>query len=139
MARRAWRITCTDPSCQENARPVDQVDLLENYRDGRGWFRCSCGRHGYIEKSYRLQEGGEWHPFLMGAIRLGEADDPYQPYAFLVAKSPNEIPDKLLFRYYKDLRSDNGRLKPGGGPGGSPVVDIYRVRDLIGQLTKLGL
>src|SRR5665213_1665048 len=104
-----WAITCTRARCVANTRATDIVDLIKNYRDAEGWFLCNCGRRGYIEKSFALQEAGEvWAPFLKGIIPLGEAGDTYQPFVFLVADTPRGRARSLWFSYYKDLRSSGG-------------------------------
>jgi hypothetical protein len=118
-----WNIKCTDSSCGQQTWAENIVDLIENHRDSRGWFLCSCGKHGYIEKSFELQEPGEvWEPCLRGLIPLGESGDTYQPFVFLVSYEPSGEVTDIWFSYYKDLRSAGGRLKLGYGPGGPPVL-----------------
>jgi hypothetical protein len=133
-----WRITCTNPSCGERTRATNIVDLIQNHRDPQGWLLCECGRHGYVEKSYQLQEACEpWVPLLKGVIPLGDADDTYQPFVFLVAHAPGGPADHLWFSYYKDLRP-GGMLKYGNGPGGSPILAVGTVAELIPRLVSLG-
>lgn len=131
-------ITCMDSMCGERTRPADTVDLIKYYRDQDGWFRCCCGRRGYIKKSFTTQEGPVWAPFLKGAIELGDADDTYQPFVFLVGDQPDEHADQVWFSYYKDMRPWGGRLKLGHGPGGPPVLATRTVGDLLEQLVRLG-
>jgi len=135
----AWYISCTDPECDEETWAAQIVDLIDNHRDESGWFLHGCGKPGYIEKSFSLQEGGNpWNPFLKGAIPLGDDGEVYQPFVFLVGNSPDGPADSIWFSYYKDLRSSGGRLKLGYGPGGPPVLTIESVRGLMGELTDLG-
>jgi len=63
------------------------VDLIDNHTNSQGWFVCGhCGASGLIEKSFDLQEPGDtWEPYLRGAIRLGDPDDTYQPFVFMVS------------------------------------------------------
>jgi hypothetical protein len=72
------------------------VDLMERYRDKEGWFRCRCGQRGYIKKSFTTQEGPVWAPLLKGAIELGDKDDTYQPFVFLVGDQPDERRPSLV-------------------------------------------
>ncbi len=131
-------IKCMDPECREKTRAADTVDLIKNHRDKQGWFRCRCGRRGYIEKSFATQEGRIWAPFLKGAIELGDQDDTYQPFVFLVGDKPDAHADHVWFSYYKDMRPWGGRLKLGHGPGGPPVLATRTIGDLIQELVKIG-
>lgn len=80
----AWHIKCSEPACGTSTWARDIVQLLDQHRDESGWFRCTCGHKGYIEKDFKLQEPGEtWKPFLRGAIRLGADEDTYQPFSSL--------------------------------------------------------
>lgn len=134
----AWHIKCTDRSCKEQNWARHIVDLIANHRDPEGWFLCRCGKNGYVEKSFPLQEAGEvWEPFLRGIIPLGDPGETYQPFVFLVASDPLGPADAVWFSYYKDLRATGGRLKLGYGPGGPPVLGMQRVADLIGKLVDL--
>lgn len=53
-----WLIQCSGKCGKETWVP-NIVDLIGSYCDDEGWFLCPCGRHGYIEKSFSLQEKGE--------------------------------------------------------------------------------
>ncbi len=131
----SWKIKCTDSSCGKQSWADNIVDLIANHRDGEGWLLCACGKHGYIAKSFGLQEPGEvWEPYLRGAILLGKADDTYQPFAFLVSYEPNGEVTDIWFSYYKDLRGSGGRLKLGYGPGGPPVLDKASFLSLLSKL-----
>jgi hypothetical protein len=133
-----WRIRCTDPDCKEKTRAAEIVDLIQNNRDAEGWFRCWCGEPGYVEKSFATQEGGIWAPFLKGAIPLGDPDDTYQPFVFLVGEAADGPANSVWFSYYKDLRPYGGKLKLGYGPGGPPVLAMRTVGDLLRELIKIG-
>jgi hypothetical protein len=117
----AWPIKCADTKCGMDTRAANIVDLVSKHRDPGGWFICaSCGKRGYIEKRFDLQEPGEvWEPFLRGIVLLGSPEDTYQPFVFLVSSAKNGLPDSVWFSYYKDLRKGGGRLKLGYGPRGS--------------------
>lgn len=131
----AWQVKCTDSDCRQETWANNVVDLIENYRDGSGWFLCSCGKHGYIAKKFELQEPGEvWEPYLRGVIPLGESGDTYQPFVFLVSYEPSGDVTDIWFSYYKDLRNSGGRLKLGYGPGGPPVLDKSNFLSLLSQL-----
>jgi hypothetical protein len=92
-----------------------------------------------MEKSFELQEPGQvWAPFLKGVIPLGDTDDSYQPFVFLVGDTPDGPADQVWFSYYKDLRSHGGRLRLGYGPGGPPVLAMRTVVDLLHELVELG-
>jgi hypothetical protein len=110
---------------------------------------------GYIRKTFELQEKGEnWEPILRGVVKLGEVDDTYQPFVFLVSYEPDEEEGKsqtpiewpitsLWFSYYKDLRGhpradgSPGRLKMGFGPGGPPVINVAQLLELLRHVLKL--
>jgi len=134
-----WNIKCTDSTCGKQSWADNIVNLIANHRDGNGWFLCSCGRRGYIEKRFDLQEpGGVWEPFLRGVIPLGAAGDTYQPFVFLVSYEPGGEVTDVWYSYYKDLRSSGGRLKLGYGPGGPPVLDKTMYLNLLSQLVATG-
>lgn len=135
-----YKIKCSDTNCNKETWAANIVDLINEHRDRNGWFICSCGHRGYIEKSFSLQEEGEvWEPFLQGIITLGDEGDTYQPFVFKVSYSPTAKTDSLWFSYYKDLREDGGRLKLGHGPGGPPVLHKDTLKGLIKELIKLGI
>lgn len=134
-----WTIKCTDNKCTKDSWASNIVDLIQNHCDKNGWFLCShCKKKGYIEKRYDLQEPGEtWKPYLRGVIQLGDPDDTYQPFVFLVSYSPTEEPNDIWFSYYKDTRPMGGRLKLGYGPGGPPVLGTDQLILLIKTMVKL--
>lgn len=134
-----WNVKCASGHCGERTRAANIVDLIQHYRDKDGWIVCRCGKRGYIEKSFPLQEPGEtWEPFLLGVIPLGIPDDTYQPFVFLVGKDGKGPVDAIWFSYYKDLRVSGGLLKLGYGPGGPPVLGLVQLIDLLKELTRLG-
>jgi hypothetical protein len=136
-----WNIKCTDSSCRRQTWFSNIVDLIADHRDARGWFLCPCGKPGYSQKSFKLQEGdgNVWEPFLRGVITLGKAGDTYQPFVFLVSYKPSGKVTDIWFSYYKDLRCrPGGRLKLGYGPGGPPVLCKVKFLRLLTQLVATG-
>jgi hypothetical protein len=134
----SWLIKCSESSCGKVTWVANIVDLISAHRETNGWFLCPCGRHGFIEKSFPLQEAGQiWAPFLRGIVPLGKVGETYQPFLFLVSYAPaGEVTD-LWFSYYKDLRPA-GRLKLGYGPGGPPVLGKSDLLDLLRRLVRAG-
>ncbi len=137
----AWNIQCTSGRCELGGWAKNIVDLTQDHRDEEGYFLCECGKPGFIEKSFNLQEAGEkWNPFLKGAIALGDLGDSYQPFVFLVSHKKRGKVDSVWFSYYKDLRKrPGGRLKLGYAPGGPPVLGLKKVRGLVNELISLRL
>jgi len=135
-----WNIKCNKPSCGKTTWANNIVELIKNHTDVYGWFVCGeCGNHGYIEKSFNLQEpGNTWEPFLRGIISLGKADDTYQPFVFLVSDESDREVTGIWFSYYKDLRENGGRLKLGYGPGGPPVLGTNQILSLLERLISIG-
>ncbi|MFH1131206.1 MAG: hypothetical protein V1754_07715 [Pseudomonadota bacterium] len=134
-----WLIKCTDTKCGMQTWAGNIVDLINDHLDSAGWLLCQCGKHGYVEKSFELQESGEtWEPYLRGIIPLGSPKDTYQPFVFLVSYEPSGPVNDIWFSYYKDLRATGGRLKLGYGPGGPPVLGKEDVLRLLRQLRDIG-
>jgi len=130
-----WQVECTNSDCVRKLRANNIVDLIAMPRDSKGQFLCSCGKNGYIKKAFPLQEeGGVWEPYLRGLIPLGKPRDTYQPFIFLVSYGPTGEVTDIWFSYYKDLRSSEGRLKLGYGPGGPPVLSKIKFLHLVSQL-----
>ena len=136
----SWVIKCCADPKHEKSYPDNIHDLIQNetYYNKNRFFQCpDCKKEGYIQKSYKLQERDqkgkqeEWNPLLRGAIKLGEENDSYQPFIFLVSYKPKRKPEDVWFCYYKDTRPSGGRLKLGYGPGGPPVLSIEQVLSLI--------
>ena len=124
-------------SCGHQTGAANIVDLIRSHTDPQGWLVCGqCNRPGaYIQRRSELQEGELWERCIKGAIPV-ETDYPtYTPYVFLTAASPTDEPTGVHFNYYKDTRSDGGRLKHGHGPGGAPVLSLD---ELLQLLRKLG-
>lgn len=134
-----WSIQCCDSNCGKQTWASNIVDLIQNHTDENGWFKCSaCSKSGYIKKSFDLQEPGHtWKPFLKGVIPLGDPNDTYQPFVFLVSYEPNGTASDVWFSYYKDLRDTGGRLKLGYGPGGPPVLGSNQIIALLKKLIAL--
>ena len=135
----AWQVKCSDNDCKKNTWASNIVNLIRERCDEDGWFTCRCGKPGYTEKEFKLQEEGQkWRPFLRGAKILENLSETYFPFVFLVSyKKDNPVTD-VWFCYYKDLRNNNGKLKLGHGPGGPPVLDKRSLLDLLRHLTKIG-
>lgn len=132
-----WLIKCASSECGKKSWAYNIVDLITNHRDDKGWFICSCGKYGYIERSFALQEVGEvWEPFLRGIIPLASPEETYQPFVFLVSYAADSEVTDVWFSYYKDLRSSGGRLKLGYGPGGPPVLGKPAYLQLVTQLVQ---
>ena len=143
----SWVIKCCADPKHEKSYPDNIHDLIQNetYYNKNRFFQClDCKKDGYIQKSYKLQERDqkgkpkEWNPLLRGAIKLGEENDSYQPFIFLVSYEPKETPGDVWFCYYKDTRP-RGNLRLGYGPGGPPVLSIEQVCSLEGILANPGL
>jgi len=136
----SWTIECCDPTCGHQTRTKNIIELLKKHRTVDGWFKCSkCEGQGYIEKRFDLQEPGEtWEPYLKGIVTLGNPEDTYQPFVFLVSYEPNAIPNHAWFSYYKDTRHLGGRLKLGYGPGGPPVLGENQIVELIKTMVQRG-
>jgi hypothetical protein len=133
-----WLIKC-NAKCGAETWAGNIDELIKNHRDAAGWFLCSCGKHGHIEKSFDLQEPGEtWEPYLRAIIPLGEDGDTYQPFVFLVSYDPDGPLDGIWFSYYKDTRATGGRLKLGYGPGGPPVLGKEQVFQMLLQMRAMG-
>jgi hypothetical protein len=133
----SWTIQCQGETCGKVTVAAQIDDLVTKHIDALGWFRCShCGDKGYIQKSYTLQEGTPWVPFLKGVILL-EREEVYHPFVFLVSTAANKNPQYTWFCYYKDTRHlPGGRLKLGHGPGGPPTVGLKDLYDLPDRLRE---
>lgn len=133
-----WLIKCS-AGCGKDTWAGNIDELIRNHRDKDGWFLCQCGQHGYIEKSFDLQEPGEtWEPYLRGIIPLGTDGDTYQPFVFLVSYEPGSSVNDIWFSYYKDTRPLGGRLKLGYGPGGPPVLGKEQVLQMLKKMKSMG-
>lgn len=133
-----WLIKCNG-KCGVDTWADNIDELIRNHRDDNGWFLCQCGKHGYIEKTFDLQEPGEtWEPHLRGIIPLGVDGDIYQPFVFLVSYEPDGLVNDIWFSYYKDTRPTGGRLKLGYGPGGPPVLGKEQVLQMLKLMKSMG-
>ena len=134
-----WLIQC--PKCKQSSWAINIVDLIDNHTNAEGWFVCNhCADLSYIEKTFNLQEPGHtWKPYLRGVLRLGDPEDTYQPFVFIVSYEPKEKANDIWFSYYKDLRQTGGRLKLGHGPGGPPVLEKEQLLLLLRRLVELGV
>lgn len=134
----AWLIKCNS-ECGTETWVNNISELIKHHRDSSGWFLCRCGKYGHIEKCFNLQEPGEtWKPFLRGIIPLGDNEDIYQPFVFLVSYEPDGPVNDIWFSYYKDTRSSGGRLKLGYGPGGPPVLGKGQVLQMLKHMRSIG-
>jgi len=135
-----WTIQCSNKDCKTETWAANIVDLINDHTDENGWFFCSqCGSSGFIEKSFDLPEPDHtWEPYLRGVIRLGNPDDAYQPFVFMVSYEPDGKVNEIGFSYYKDTRGSGGRLKLGYGPGGPPVLGTGQLLSLLKKLCDLG-
>ena len=136
-----WLIQCEGKGCKGQTWAENIVELIDDHTDKDGWFVCGhCGKYGFIEKRFELQESGEtWEPYLRGVIRLGNANDTYQPFVFMVSYESSGPANDIWFSYYKDLRNNGGRLKLGYGPGGPPVLGSNQLLSLLHRLIDLGV
>ncbi len=55
----------------------------------------------------------------------------------LVGDSAEAKPSQVQLAYYKDLLPLGGQLKPGYGPGGTPVLKVSQLRALLRQVDEL--
>ena len=135
-----WSIQCSNSACGNQTWSNNIVELINSHTDENGWFICgTCKNHGYIEKSFDLQEPGDtWEPLLRGVIPLGNPNDTYQPFVFLVSYEPDSPATDIWFSYFKDLRASGGRLKLGYGPGGPPVLNTKQLLGLLKDLITRG-
>jgi hypothetical protein len=134
----SWEIQCPETACSTNTWVANIVDLIKDHTDSNGWFVCTCGSKGYVEKSYALQDPGEiWEPYLRGILPLGEPGNTYQPFVFLVSYEPMGPVTDIWFSYYEDLRATGGKLKLGHGPGGPPVLGKQSVLALLSHLHNI--
>ena len=133
-----WLVQCSVCSWKRSESNI--VNLIRNRTDDDGWFKCAeCNSDAYIEKKFDLQEpGGRWEPYLRGMVCLGEPQEIYQPFVFLVSYKPKGEAFDVWFSYYKDTRESGGRLKLGYGPGGPPVLGADDLLKLFRRLIELG-
>jgi hypothetical protein len=137
----SYKIDC--PACKKETFAANIIELIEKCRNEDGYFKClACGSKGYISKEFKLQEDGEeWKPYLRGIIKLGEKDNTYQPFVYLVSDEPEGPILSQWFCYYKYTEHENGikKLKLGHGPGGPPVLGKDKLLELVKSLKKLNI
>jgi len=86
-----------------------------------------------------LQEKGEiWERWIKGIIRIKTDYETYSPYIFLTADTEDGQVNGIHFNYYKDTRSQGGRLKHGHGPGGASVLNKAELLVLLEKLILFG-
>ena len=127
----AWHISCEQPNCRGKTA-YNICDLIENYLDDRGLFRCKCGGAGYIERKLKLMEGEEATFLYKGILMLDpnpKEGETYFPFVFLTSSDESGEIDCVHFRYFKDTRHmpGGGQLKFGDGPGSGPIVGLDSV------------
>ncbi|MDD5457734.1 MAG: hypothetical protein PHV30_11995 [Candidatus Margulisbacteria bacterium] len=130
----SYKLFCLNTNCLVKQSYAENIVELIKIFVGKDYlFVCpSCSYNMYIEKHFHLQEDGEtWNPFLRGIVPLGNQNDTYQPFIYLVSDEPQNIISSYWFCYYKDTRKQGGKLKLGYGPGGPPVLSIGQLKKLI--------
>jgi hypothetical protein len=131
--------------CNKISWAENIVDLIGNHLDAGHMLKCShCSASGaYIYAVSKTQEGGEWERWAKGVIRIDYTDQDnknYHPYVYLHShEGPKGKIDSVQISYYKDLRQTGGSLKHGHGPGGTPVLGLSDLKNIIGKLDKLGI
>jgi uncharacterized Zn-finger protein len=132
---------CKQPSWADNI-----VDLIDHHLDKQNFLKCSnCGKSGaYIYLTSPTQDGGVWERWVRGVIRIDYKEEElknYHPYVFLHTHdgAQGEV-DSVQISYYKDHRKKRGGvLKHGHGPGGTPVLDLKDIKNILQKLIRLGL
>ena len=97
-----------------------------------------------MESSTQSDEG-TWERWVKGVIRIDYTDEDgkestYHPYVFLHSHEglQGKI-DSVQISYYKDHRATGGRLKHGHGPGGTPVLDLVDIKNILQKLIGIGV
>ena len=157
-----YLIECFNKNCGGRAKADRITDLLKyhikQFNSHAGWLYCQTCQSpaallGRILNS--KERGDTWNPIIRGVIKLGDLDksgivndkrvlakdreESYQPFVFLITyDNPINQIQGCWFCYYKDTRNaKNGRLKQGHGPGGSPVLGITQIANLMEQLGQI--
>lgn len=136
----AYRFHCRECDSDTWVKNIDE--LFKKHTDSSGRFIChKCkSTDTYIHKSNDLQEPGEiWERWIKGVIRINTEYPTYFPYVFLIADKEDGDINGWQCNYYKDLRSQGGRLKPGAGPGGSPVLAVEDLFHILRHLLEVGV
>ena len=141
-----YKIDCSE--CKLASWADNIVDLINNHLDERYMLKCTnCGAPGaYIYMSSETQSNeGSWERWVKGIIRIDYKDDEgteltYHPYVYLHSHSgPQGKIDAVQISYYKDHRKTGGVLKHGHGPGGTPVLDLQDVTNILQKLIQTGV
>lgn len=139
-----YEINCRD--CKQLTWASNIDDLIKEHIDSNGRFLCSrCDSiNTFIYRESKLQERDEngepdiWQRWIKGIICIDSGIETFSPYIFITAESEEGEATGLHFHYYKDTRSQGGRLKHGHGPGGPPVLGINDLFFIIQHLVSIG-
>jgi hypothetical protein len=138
-----YTISCD--ACKQSCWAGNIVELIDNHTDKNHMFKCTnCGASGaYIYKASETQSNqGLWERWMKGIIRIdyNDADlKDYHPYVFLIAHGGQGNVDSVQISYYKDHRNIGGALKHGHGPGGTPVLDLLDLTNILHKLMVIGV
>lgn len=130
--------------CKKYTHAKNIVDLIDNHTDENGFFICEHCKNSndtYIYKESDIQERDDsWERWLRGIIKIDSGVKTYSPYVFFIDDTKKDKPEefRFQFQYYKDTRSDGGKIKHGHGPGGGPVLEIENLLYIIKHLIKIG-
>ena len=134
----AYSIDCRE--CGKRTVAGNIVWLLsEHHTDEYGRIKCkSCGStNAHIFSESKLQEEGkQWRRYTQAVIRIHTGVPTYTPYVFLNSSEPDGPIQGIHFNYFKDTRSEGGKLKHGHGPGGAPVLSKDELFDLLVALSE---
>lgn len=132
--------------CKQVSWASNIVDLIDNHLDTEHILKCSnCGKSGayiHMESSTQSNEG-TWERWIKGVIRIDYKDEngeesTYHPYVLLHShEGPQGQIDSVQISYYKDHRPLGGRLKHGHGPGGTPVLDLIDIKNILQKLIAM--
>ena len=135
-------------SCKQVSWAGNIVDLINSHLDKSHALKCTnCGKSGayiHLESSTQSDEG-TWERWVKGVIRIDYKDDKgkestYHPYVLLHShEGPQGKIDSVQISYYKDHRATGGRLKHGHGPGGTPVLDLVDIENILKKLIGIGV
>jgi len=138
-----YNIECD--ACKKSSWASNIVELIDDHLDENQMLKCAnCGASGaYIYKTSETQEGEEWERWIKGILRIDYHDEGlenYHPYVFLIThKGTQGKIDSVQISYYKDLRKSGGELKHGHGPGGTPVLDLPDIKNILHKMKDMGV
>jgi len=141
-----YTITCD--TCKQPSWAINIVELIDNHVDKNHMLKCvNCGAAGaYIHLKSKTQGDEEpWERWVKGVIRIDYKDEEgnlstYHPYVFLhTHDGPKGKIDSVQISYYKDHRNLGGALKHGHGPGGTPVLDLPDIMNILQKLVGMGV